>query len=217
MAETLAPHSNPTGDSTSAADPVSKHHPAVLDQAEKAFNEFMGLMNDEYSPLASSLHETGKKLYEQVSHHWSADKHHVGLHQWDAADVATDLLRLQSEQEPRWAKLQQESQELRDKVDAAYKKLQDAEAAVIAACAYKGSSHAPRGGFVTSEVDLIRHYHDKKLRHNMQEAKNKHDEVCGVPNGLLTRIDAIHKRVLSETEALIDRTAKKEHGIQRFL
>jgi hypothetical protein len=209
MSDALAMHPTPPATSQSTTTPQEAPRPAVLTKADTAFDEFMGLMNDDYAPLAKSMHEAAIKLYKQVSHHWSADKHYVGLHQWDAADVAQDLLKVQSHQEPLWKKLLQDAHELRNKIEASYQNLQDAEAAMLEACAYKGS-HAAWGGFATPEMETIRHYHAHKFKYSMHDAKGKYEEACGFPDGWLTRIDAIHKRVLKETEALMETTAKKE-------
>ena len=214
MTETLALH--PNNPSSNAA--TTTTHPAVLDQFDQAFGEFMGLMNDDYSPLAESMHQAAIDLYKQVSHHCKADEYRVGTHEMDATDLANDLLQVQSRQEPLWTKLQKDAQSLRQKVDAVYHKLQEADKVVVEACAYAFEGpHASWGGSATPEMQVIRHYHSKKLRHNMDDAKLKYDEVCGYPDGWLTRVDAIHKRVLHETEAVIDNTARKELGHHLFL
>ena len=207
MTETLALH--PNNPSTAA---TTTTHPAVLDQFDQAFGAFMGFMNDDYSPLAESMHKAAIDLYKQLSHHGKADQYRVGTtHEMDATDLAQDLLQVQSHQEPLWQKLQEDAHRLRQQVDAMYQKLQEADKAVVDACAYEGP-HASWGGFATPEMQVIRHSHSKKLRHNMHEAKLKYDEVCGYPDGWLTRVDAIHDRTLHEAEAVIDGTNKKEQG-----
>lgn len=210
MSETLALHPSDPKPSQSAAPATTQPYPAVLEQFDRAFDDFVGLMNDKCSPLAESMHEAAIDLYKQMDHHTKADQYHLGHHECDASDLALDLLKVQSHQEPLWTKLREDAHALRLQVDAAFEKLQDADKAVVEACAYEGP-HAAWGGFATPEMEVIRHYHSKKLRHNMNEAKFRYNEVCGYPDGWLTRVDAIHKRVLDETQALIDKVTKKEH------
>lgn len=211
MGETLALHpQTPAGTGTTGQARAEQPRPAVVADMEGALAEFKRVMT-EYLPMAFAMHEAAKKLYKEMGRHWSADKRHVASNEMHAAGLAQDLLGLQAKQEPLWATLEKDANALRERVDRAYKLVQDADAAVLRACAYKGTN-AAWGGFTTPEMEAVRHFHSKKLRTDVHEAKVTYEEVCGFPDGLLTRIGTIQKRVLKETEALIESTAKKEHN-----
>lgn len=205
---TLNPHA-PGASPTAPVDIGLK--PVVLKEADQALDEFAKAMKDDFSPLASSMHDAAKKLYSQVSRHWTEDKRHLAMHEWDSSDLIKDLLVLQNKQEPLWEKLLTDAHELQTRVDRAFEKVQKADKAVVAACAYKGP-RSSWGGFATPEMEVIRRYHAKKLSHNMHDLKIKYDDICGYPDGSLTRIKALHRRALEETQMLIDKTAKKEKG-----
>lgn len=195
---------------------TAKHaeQPEVLIEADKALDEFKRLMEMEYYPKASALHERAKILFEQVKLHWTEGKHKVlNEHgKWSAEDFDADMIKLLKKQEASWDKLEQLVAAERDKMNATYQKVLLAKAAVDRE---RGAvNHTPVVCMfldsATREQHTILNVYQKKLRGAFQDAAQEYVALEGYPDGLLTQVRVMRKHAVEETARLVEWLTKKD-------
>jgi hypothetical protein len=182
--------------------------PVVLDDADRVLCDFKTLIEEEY-PNVSSVYEGAKNLWEQDKYHWTQGKKRVLKGDWNADDFDADMLDLFQRQEVIWDRLMGAGAELLIKIETSFEKVLRAEAAVK----HERGEGANIGWMAlpTAEQELIRKTYYHNLRFNFKDAKVEHDNLCGYPDGLLTRMRLLHERADKETAELHDGLKQKEH------
>lgn len=184
------------------------NRPVVLEDAARVLHNYKKLVEKEY-PNISSVYEGAKDLWEQVKLHWTKGKQQVLKGGWSADDFDADMLDLFKRQEVLWERLLDAAAELLVKVETSYEKVQLIETSVKHE---RGEGvHVAWMGLPTKEQDLIRKEYHHKLRFSFKEAATEHDNLCGYPDGLLTRVRLLRERADRETSDLHVWLKKKEH------
>lgn len=184
----------------------------VLEDADQALCDFKRLIEHEYNH-ASSLYEGAKNLYEQLHGDLMGDKQRVLRGEWTVDDMDEAIHKLLSKQGTVWDKLKLAGEEIRAKLDAAYSKVKAAEEAVK--CARGEGCHVAWLNMPTTVQAKVRRVYARKLKQNFADAKSEYASMCAFPDGMLTQIELLRQRALSDATDMMEKLHKRNPGHDR--
>ena len=145
----------------------------VLDEANEVLQDFKSFMEKTY-PLASSLHEGAKWLWQDV--------YDLFAKKQDVKEV-TALFEKQKES---WNKLEKGATEIKESIKEKYANVESALGRVKKARGH-GASRAFLG-FPTPDQKHTRYVYHKKLQYAFHDAKDEVAMMCNFPDGMLVQI-----------------------------
>lgn len=177
-------------------------HLNVVDTADSAVKEFKDKISDYYVDC-SCLYEAAKKVYKEVNHNVNGGKLKVFQSELTLDQFDKDLHRLLHQQEAKWEKLKSEEAVMRKRMQALYQPVHDVELHV---------KDAKGDGSNAQQKELNRVF-NLRLKRDFHDAKAGYDELCGYPDGLLTQIELLRKRTVSEVDEMVDKLRKRESSV----
>ena len=178
--------------------------PVILD-CDAIFKEFSIKLSEEYEEAKENF-ALAKKMYQDVVYHIGHDLSELRKKKCKSENVDKDLEKLAARQDPFWKSTLENSEAQKQRVEALWAKLVQAEATVHEAGGVGNFALA----HPTEHQLQIRHYHAVKLMPNFHEAKERVNDFLGFPDGYCTRVHLLHKQVLEQTAKALEDMKKWE-------